>query len=265
MSSATNRLDIHRAGDYYLSPLNAKQCVPQLFNRYLEQIPGPIDQLPGIDPHHPGQVQRARYYEVEHEMEVEGVSWSERRIMCYSLAYAKSQADSFRERLKLAEQQIKALVVSKKGRRNPKTLPDLHGRIAALEKKHKVEGCYKITTAQVIDHYTIQRHKARPARTEQRITLQLTIEANEDFIEAQIARKGWQMYGTNAPTDKISAVDLIVHYRNEYRIEHLFDYAINRDTGLLPLYLKKEKTDQGINPLIDGSHAFFLYCPVGCP
>lgn len=51
---------------------------------------------------------------------------------------------------------------------------------------------------------------------------------------------GWQIYVSNAPGSLITTQALVTCYRNEYRIEHLFDYIINRDVGLLPIFLKKE-------------------------
>jgi len=250
MSSSGNRHAIHQAGDYYLSPLNAKQCSRELLNSYLDRLPVSVDQLPGIDPLKIDTPQRARYHELEHEMDVDDKQWKERRILCYSLAYATKQLKSFNNRLDEVEEKIKTLVINKSGRRNPKTLVDLHGRIATLLKKYKAEGCFTITTSQVVDNYTIHKSRDRPTRTGQQVTLHLNIKRNEEVIAAQRMRKGWQIYATNAPVERISAADLICHYRNQYRIEHLFDYAINRDTGLLPLYLKKERRIKGLIRLL---------------
>ena len=61
---------------------------------------------------------------------------------------------------------------------------------------------------------------------------------------------GWRVYATNVPLQMVDAKELIRCYRNEYRIEHLFNYVINRDTGLLPLYLKKEKRVKGLIRLL---------------
>lgn len=250
MSSSGNRHAIHQAGDYYLSPLNAKQCSRELLSSYLDRLPVSVDQLPGIDSAQPDTPQRARYHELEYEMDVNDTQWKERRILCYSLAYATKQLKSFNNRLNEVEEKIRTLVINKSGRRNPKTLVDLHGRIATLLKKYKAEGCFTITTSQVIDNYTINKSRDRPTRMGQQLTLHLDIKRNEDIIDAQRMRKGWQVYATNAPVERISTAELICHYRNQYRIEHLFDYAINRDTGLLPLYLKKERRVKGLIRLL---------------
>lgn len=70
------------------------------------------------------------------------------------------------------------------------------------------------------------------------------------MINRQRRKKGWQVYGSNAPVEKVSAADLVMTYRNQYRIEHIFDYLINRDTGLLPLFLKKENRVKGLIRLL---------------
>ena len=40
--------------------------------------------------------------------------------------------------------------------------------------------------------------------------------------------------------------DLVKCYRDEYRIEHLFDAWVNADIGLLPIFLKKESRIKGL-------------------
>jgi len=240
LGSAANRQSIHLAGDYYLSPLNRKQCSKELLDSYLDELPVPIDELPGLAIGQRGISHAVHFHELEHLMKFEQDSWKERRILCYSEPYAIRLQASFDNRINEAQEEIENLVQSKKGRRNPKTLADLDGRIAKLIAKFNVPDCFIITTAQRIEYYHVGKHKNRPAEDRPKIHLSLKLERNEVQIELQRRKKGWQVYASNAPVSILSTQQLVECYRKEYRIEHLFDYVINRDTGLLPLYLKKE-------------------------
>jgi len=250
LGSSKNRLAILLANDYYLMPLNAKQCTRELLESYLDQIEVPVTELASVERQSEQVEKSAYFYEVDHKMEVDGHCWSERRILCYSPRYAKKQLMSFEERLDKAEEAIKTLVISKSGRRNPKTLADLNGRIAKITEKLKVGDCFNFTANQTITTYTVGRHKERSPETRQLVELHLKVERNEVVIEKQRLRKGWQLYASNAPSRQVSAADLVMKYRNQYRIEHTFDYAINRDTGLLPLFLKKENRIKGLIRLL---------------
>jgi transposase len=248
-SSAANRLAIHQAGDYYLSPLNLKQCGAELRRHYLDQLPVDIDELPGIDPPDSPQ-QRARYYELNHAMSHDGVAWTERRILCYSAAYADKHITAFDKRLAAAETKLRALTVYKRGRKNPKTLAELHRRIGLILGEAQLADCFTIDTQQTITYRQVQKWKDRPARTVEQVSLSLDLVRNEDVIAAQRQRKGWQLYATNVGEHVLGPAELIGQYRNEYRIEHLFDYAINRDMDLLPLYLHHEHRVKGLIKLI---------------
>lgn len=250
MSSTSNREAIHKAGHYYLSPLNAKQCHPDLLLKYLDELPVGVEQLPSISSHNADDPPLAYFHELPHEMQGENIRWTERRVLCYSIDYAQKLSKSFDKRLDQAQHAIEQLVVNKRGRRLAKSMTDLQVRIAGLIKRHAVQDCFTISTSQVDDVYTIQRHKNRPARMGRQTTFHISIKRNDNIITIKRQRIGWQIYATNAPLKRITGGELIRQYRREYRIEHLFDYFINRDCALLPLYLKKEHRVKGLIRLL---------------
>lgn len=249
-SSLSNRQAVHKSGDYYLSPLSRKQCTEEQLSHYLTQLDRPISELPYLESKDCGKAAIAYFHEVEQDVEVESDRWLERRICNYSVKYATQLKRSFYDRLNLAEEAIRNLVVSKSGRKNPKTLAALHTRVGQILKKYKVQNCFIIEASQTIKERTINKHKDRPERTVELITLDLKVDRNEKNIDEKCQLMGWQIYGTNVPKERMNARDLVKTYRNEYRIEHLFDYAINRDVGLLPLYLKKENRVKGLIRLL---------------
>jgi transposase len=242
LCSMPNRRAIHAAGDYYLCPLSQKQVSKQKVDEYLQNVKGPAEDLPGIFNTQEDKRKPAYFYELKETLtnQEDGEQWTERRILVYSPDYARGLVNSFNNRLNEAEQKIKNLVISKSGRRNPSTIQQLHARIGSIIEKYKVDGCFDIACQEQKDTVAVQKHKNRPAYAKEIITLGLSISRKSQVIEETIRRTGWQIYASNAHEDLFSTEQLVKLYRDEYLIEHLFDYYANRDTRLLPLYLKKE-------------------------
>jgi len=155
-----------------------------------------------------------------------------------------------------AQLAIENLVIPKKGRRNPKSLEDLQSRIASILKEYKVVDFFEVVCSQTIETYEVQKYKNRPAGVRQKTTLQLNLVRKEEAIANKRKRLGWQVYATNAPQKIIEAAELVKCYRNEYRIEQLFDYMINRDVGLLPIYLQKQDRIKGLIRLLSVAMKF---------
>jgi len=167
-----------------------------------------------------------------------GVTWEERRILVYSPGYAQSLVKSFNNRLEEARADIEKLVRIK-SRGKVKSLKELHSRVDALVKKYKVQGCFDIHCREKIQKRQIRKYKDRQAREVEDATFTVQIKINGEFISKQQKRFGWQVYASNVAEGLVSTSDLVRCYRDEYRIEHLFDYMINKTVELLPIYIKK--------------------------
>ena len=259
LGSLANRMEIARNSDYYLCPLNRKQCSAEQLNSYLGQVPWPVEELPSLFTEEEATRKPAYFYEISEVTKMQGPKqeWEERRLLVYSPEYAKGLVTSFNNRIGEAEVSIRNLVISKTGRRNPKTLKALHGRIASILAKYRVAEYFEIHCSQTSQYHAVQKHKDRAAEQRETITLHLNIKRNEAEIKQKQQRLGWQIYATNAPAQLIGATELVKNYRNEYRIEHLFDYFINRDVGLLPIYLKKTSRVKGLIRLLSIAMRFY--------
>lgn len=245
LGSLSNRSAIHLAGDYYLCPLGRKQVSQAERDDYLSTIPlDPLD-LPGIYTDDTSHRKAAHFYEVEEQISHPN-SWVERRILVYCPDYADGLIQSFTNRINEAEEKIQDLVRPKRGRRLPKTLKALNIRIDTLLKKYKVEGCFEIQASQHIQEQRIRKYKDRQEQSQQHITLDLSIKRNEAVIEKRKKGLGWQVYGTNVPKKLMPTDELVRKYRDEYKIEHLFNRLINKEIGLLPIYLKRDDRIKGL-------------------
>lgn len=241
LGSLPNRSALHKGGDYYLCPLGSKQLTKAQRDGYLDMMPhSDFKLLPKLSIAEGEKRADAYFYELSLSVCHEEVEWKERHIMVYSPNYAQGLMKSFANRLNEAEEKIANLVVSKSGRKVPRSEAELRVRIAAIEEKFEVENCFDVSCIEKISQITVRRHKDRPERIEQVKTLSLSIKRNTEFIDKKMRRLGWQVYATNIPVKVMDTSLVVKTYRNQYRIEHLFDYIINRDTGLLPVFLKKE-------------------------
>lgn len=250
LGSEPNREAIHAKGNYYLCPLGRKQCSEEQLQTYLSNLTCSVEELSSVFTESNSIRKSAYFFEITELMKTESLSWQERRILVYSPDYASGLMKSFTNRLDEAQTAIENLVISKRGRRNPKTLQDLHGRVEGIIKKFKVEDCFDITCSQKVETYTIQGHKNRPTRTQERVILSLQLKRQQHIIMAKLKKLGWQIYASNAPIDQIETVELVKCYRNEFRIEHLFDNIINKHVQLLPIYLQKETRVKGLIRLL---------------
>ena len=260
LCSMPNRSAIHRAGDYYLCPLSKKQVLTEQLDHYIAQIKVTVNKLPGIFTEPQSKRKPAYFYELKQTVKDQqnNIQWQERRILVYSPLYAQGLLKSLNNRLDQAEEKIQNLVIHKKGRRKPKTLKDLHARVDRIIKQYKVEHCFEVNSNQVIEKITVKKYKDRPEEIREKITLQLSIKRSKTHIELKRKRLAWQLYATNIPEQKMEAANLVKSYRDEYRIEHLFDYLINRETLLLPIFLKKEQRVKGLIRLLSLAMRFSM-------
>ncbi len=260
LCSMPNRSAIHRAGDYYLCPLSKKQVLTDQLDDYIAQIKVDVDKLPNIFTEPQSKRKPAYFYELKQTVKDQqnNIEWQERRILVYSPIYTQGLLKSLNNRLYEAEEKMQNLVIYKKGRRNPKTLKDLHTRVARIIKHYKVEDCFEVNCNQVIEKILVKKYKDRPEEIREKITLQLSIKRNKKYIELKRKRLAWQLYATNIPGEKMEAANLVKSYRDEYRIEHLFDYMINREAVLLPIFLKREQRVKGLIRLLSLAMKFSM-------
>ncbi len=249
LGSRRNRVCLIQDGDYYLCPLNRKQCTLSQLYKHLDDQPAELQKI-FESPEASRQV--AYFYEVSHRMTDESteLEWEERRVIVYSPAYGEKHKRSLYERLDKAEEKLKNLVIPEKGRRRPKTLTDLHARSAAIIKHYNLEGLFELKLEEHVQQKHVQRYGNRPAEIREESQLGITVTRNQIAIKQHISRLGWQVYASNISPELMDTAQLVITYRNEYRIEQLFHYLANRVTNLIPVYLKKDQRVKGLIRLL---------------
>jgi transposase len=252
IGSFANRLALASSENYYLCPLNGKQCTQKQLVQYIDAVPA-IDQLPVIAKAKGSHQTNTYYYELPSGFSLScpqsNFSWDERRVLAYSTRYAADYDKGLFKRLNKAEKELNNLLIRKSGRKVPKTEDELKVRVAKILQKHHVKGFFHLEYSQVESYRTVNKYRKRKARIEKSIELSLQVQRDQQAIEQQRKRHGWCIYGTNLPKS-VDTRRIVQLYHEQYKIEHLFDRFINQGTKLLPVFLNKHDRVKALTRLL---------------
>ncbi|MCP3886677.1 MAG: DUF4277 domain-containing protein, partial [Propionibacteriaceae bacterium] len=173
--------------------------------------------------------------------------WTERVLVVTSFAHAEAQDRPLERRLNTAEAQIFALTPPRgRGKRQIEEESTLVARIANILRTHQVEEFFTVRYERQVERRVKQvgRGRGGPNRQHEvveRVRYQITsISWDEGRIEAARARCGWRAYVTNAPCERLSLEDAVKLYRQECRIERVFDRLKNR-VNLAPMFVQEPR------------------------
>jgi len=175
------------------------------------------------------------------------VSWTERRLIIQSKAYAKAETAQLDKRLARAETQLHDLVVRRQGKRRL-TVEQIRTVAQQLIVEQRVEGLLSATVSTTQTKRAIQRYKDAPARTQTHVTLSINIKLHPAAIKQAKQRMGWRIYATNHP--KLTLSQIVLAYREQYRIEDGFSRLKGRPLGLAPMFLQFESRMTGLIHLL---------------
>lgn len=240
MGSCEVRSFLHHENQYYLLPLSQKQCSKAQLAAYLLKKPDDLIEVYREDKHGTSKL-KAKGFELTFEMEDKqrGVKWEERRIIVYSPAFANRQKLAFFNRLQNAQKDISVLLQPKQGRRKLTTYLEVQSAVQQILTKYQVKDFIEVNIEQTTITKTIRAYGNRPERIETKQQFQLQTQINEGLKAQHLQNLGWRAYACNAPKERLNTEQVILCYRNEYRIEHKFDELINRVTALMPVLLEK--------------------------
>jgi transposase len=171
------------------------------------------------------------------------VSWTERRFLVRSLAYAQAQQAALERRLDKAAKALRELVVRKQGKKQL-FHAGLMEAAEAIVKREGVEGLLSYTAEAMMTTRRVRAYRGRPARQETDIYFEIEVRREEALIEERKREMGWQVYATNAPAAALAQV--VWAYRGQYRIEDDWSRLKGRPLGLTPMYLQSQRRMQGL-------------------
>lgn len=251
MGSLIIRSFLQLNNQYYLTPLSKKQCTPSKLAEYLAQKPEEL--TPIITKDKKGvTILKAQAFELLERIEDEtnGICWEERRIIVYSLAYAKSQQISFENRLLKAQNDLGLILEASQGRKKLTSKADVQAVITQILTKYRVNNFIDVKINEQVTTKTVRKYKDRPEQIRATSHFDLEISLNETAKEEHLQKLGWRAYACNAPQEKLDTTQVVECYRNEYKIEHKFDELLNKITALMPVYLGKPNRIRGLIRLL---------------
>jgi len=245
MGSMANRYSIHQSKNDYLCPLSKRQLSEKeritdikaqdeqnYYQVYKEDKVGKRQLIAQ------GFEQTVR---VSYEDEQEKVHhWEERRVYVLSTAYASSQQKAIDQKLEQVPEVLKELVVSKQGKRCPKTEQELREKIEAILSEQGLTDLLEVSIEKQQHTKMIRAYGTRPARVKTWSTFQVTVERNELAITVRKKLQGWQVYATTVSGEKLDFEKVVWKYRHQNRVESRFNDLRNKVVPLVPIFLTKD-------------------------
>jgi transposase len=262
MSAVETRAYLARHQDWYLSPLPLTGATAEAMDAWIRA---------GVTKHEAGELEQiwrtndrghevlaAEGYEFERICGAAGgeVAWRERVLVVRSPMHATQQAAGLEQRLSHAETQLTALTPPRG--RGKRQITDEATLVAAIDRvltAHRVEGLLHVVWEKQVEQTTQYVGRGRGSLSREKRVIQKTryhiahIARQEDTIAARSQRFGWKAFVTNAGQKRLSLKAAVLCYRNEYRIERIFNRLKSR-VHIAPLFVKLNEQIEGLTYLL---------------
>jgi len=262
MSALDTRAYLARRRDCYLSPLPLTGATAEAMEAWITTgvRKGEAGELVRLwrtnDRGH--EVLAAEGYEIERTCGApdSDMEWRERVWVVRSPLHANQQAAGLEKRLHQAETALAALTPPRgRGKRQITDEATLMEAIARVLKDQRVDGLLRVTWEKQVEQTThyVGRGRgsaSRPQRVIQKTRYHIThITRQEDHIAELGQRFGWKAFVTNAGQQRLSLQEAVVCYRNEYRVERIFNRLKSR-VHIAPLFVKRNEQIEGLTYLL---------------
>src|SRR3989442_12491223 len=262
MSALDTRAYLARHQDWYLSPLPLTGATAEAMDAWITTggRKGEASELEQIwrtnDRGH--EVLAAEGYEFARTCGAPDgdVEWSERVLVVRSPMHATHQAAGLEKRLHYAETQLTALTPPRgRGKRQITDEATLVEAIAHVLTAHRVEGLLRVVWEKQVEqstHYVGRGRGSenREKRVHEKIRYHITqIARQEDALAACRQRLGWKAFVTNAGPTRLSLQEAVLGYRNEYRVERIFQRLKSR-VHIAPLFVQRNEQIEGLTYLL---------------
>jgi transposase len=262
MSALETRAYLTRHQDYYLAPLPLPGATAEAMDAWItagvtQREAGELERIWRTnDRGHEGLA--AEGYEFERTCCAPGgaVQWSERVLVVRAPMHATQQAAGLEKRLSHAETTLTALTPPRgRGKRQITDEATLMEAIDRVLTEHRVEGLLNVAWEKQVEQTTqyvgrgrgsVHREQRVVEKTRYHIT---QIARQEDRIAALRQRFGWKAFVTNAGQERLSLQAAVLCYRNEYRVERIFNRLKSR-VHIAPLFVKLNEQIEGLTYLL---------------
>ncbi len=182
--------------------------------------------------------------------------WDERVLVIRSFAHAEQQAAGLEKRLANAEEKLVALTPPRgRGKRQITEEAALLEAIDKVLKQHRVEGllsiAYEKQVERQIQYVGPGRGSAnRETQVIEHVRYQITsiVRQHQKITERQ-ERFGWKAFVTDVVNSQLSLSEAVLCYRNEYRVERIFNRLKSR-LNIAPVFVKRDDQIEGLTYLL---------------
>lgn len=264
LSAFATRLHIRGLGRHYLCPLPQTGKTPEEMAAWgREGIARAKQQALRevvVTDGNGEEVVVAAGYEVERQqsgaVNGEELEWTERVLVVTSFKHATQQERGFEHRLAQAEQKLYALTPPRgRGKRQIADEETVHAAIEQIEQRYQVDGLLRIAYERDVEQHRKYVGRGRGGAKRQyevveRIRYDITaVTRDTQQIEAVKEAFGWRAYVTDASGERLCLEDAVRLYRQECRIERIFDRVKHR-VNLVPMYVQEPDQVTGLTHLL---------------
>jgi transposase len=236
--------------DYYLCPLGEKQLSREELQTLLQpvwdgrQVLKPVER-PAADGQTPELVAEGFSVDVPLQATVAGrlVTWTERRWVVRSLAFAQGQHQQLEKRLQSATAQLEQLGQRKQGKKRL-VAEQLREAAAGIVKQQRVQGLLSWQVRTTTHERTVRGYGGRAGYAVQEQEHTVKVSRQQEVIETAKRTLGWRVYATNHLEMGLAAV--VWAYRGQHRLEKDWSRLKGRPLSLTPLYLQEEGRIHGL-------------------
>lgn len=237
-------------GDFYLCPLTethlpaAKRCVllqPVWEGRQtLHQVYRPSEDGEGEE-----LVAEGFFFDVPlvAEVNAQWITWTERRWLVRSLAFAAGQHQQLDRRLHKALEELAGLNERKQGKKRL-TAQQMQAAAEEVVKKQHVEGMLKVQVRTTTHPRKVRRYGDQPERIQKEQEHRVEVSRCPEEIDKAKRQMGWRVYAANQLSLNLAGV--VWGYRGQNRLEDNWSRLKGQPLGLTPMYLQYESRILGL-------------------
>ena len=263
MAALETRASIARQDDYYLVPLPQTGEVPQWFNTWVDAVVGgsqPVELLYVTDEKGNTTLFGAGYElgrPCQWAIDDDVFEWSERVQLVKSLALARRQAEQLEERLRRAEEEVRALTPPvSRGHRQYRDEGTLQEAITEVLQRHGVSALLSVAWQR--EEQRQKRYEGRGRGSARRkwhweITVRYEVTAvtrDQEAITAAKHRQGWRVQVTTLPREGYSLQTCVLLYNGGWSLERDFHVVKDVPLGIRPLFVRDEEQIIGLTRLL---------------
>jgi transposase len=254
MAALATRAELAAEGDYYLMPLPMTGDTQKQFDGWLDQLlSGHAKARELWDDKeflgHGWEFTRR----LQAQVNGQPINWGERVQVLRSPALTQRQQTTLQERLRRAEQAVRALTPPVgPGKKQCREEAPLQTAVTAILERCGVTDLLRVTWERQEHHQTKyvgpgRGSSRRATRTEVQVRYQITeVRRESAAIEARRQRLGWRVLVTNSPKKRLSLVASVLSYRSGWCLERDFHLLKGNSLGIRPLYVKSDAQIGGL-------------------